>query len=123
MKKLITGLVDEGLIPMIFAEGSYDQRLEFMKDVPQKSVIWYFERINMAKAKEVLGNIACIAGNVPTSLLCTGSPQQVKEYCRDLIEVVGKDGGYILAGAAGINRGDPDNLRAMMNAAIEYGTY
>ena len=61
MKKLIMGLIDEGLIPMIFAEGSYDQRLEFMKDVPEKSVIWYFERMNMAKAKEVLGNISCIA--------------------------------------------------------------
>jgi uroporphyrinogen-III decarboxylase len=123
MKKLIKGLIDEGLIPMIFAEGSYDQRLEIIKDVPDRSVIWYFERVDMAKAKKVLGNVSCIAGNVPTSLLCTGSPHEVKQYCRNLIETAGKGGGYILAGAASINQGNAENLRAMMTAAKEYGIY
>jgi uroporphyrinogen-III decarboxylase len=123
MKKLIKGLVDEGLVPMIFAEGSYNQRLEIIKDVPPRSVIWYFERVDMAKAKQILGNISCIAGNVPTSLLCTGSPREVKQHCRNLIEIAGKGGGYILAGAASINQGDPENLRAMMAAVKEYGRY
>jgi uroporphyrinogen-III decarboxylase len=66
---------------------------------------------------------ACIAGNVPVSMLCTGTPQAIKEYCRRLIEVAGKGGGYILTGGANMDEGNPDNLRAMMAAATEYGVY
>jgi uroporphyrinogen-III decarboxylase len=79
--------------------------------------------MDMAKAKKVLGDNACIAGNVPISVLCTGTPQEVKEHCQRLIEDCAKGGGYILAGSAGMEEGNPDNLRAMMEAAKEYGSY
>jgi len=122
-KKVLMGLINEGLVPMPFAEGSYQLRLEIIKEMPRGAMIWYFEQMDMARAKEVLGDNACIAGNVPTSVLCTGTPQDVKEYCRKLIEVCGQGGGYILAGASSMNKGNPDNLRAMMEAAREYGVY
>ena len=57
------------------------------------------------------------------SLLCTGKPQEIKEYCRKLIEVCGKGGGYILAGGASLDKGIPDNIHAMSEAAFEYGVY
>jgi hypothetical protein len=123
LKKVILSVIDEGLIPMLFAEGIYNRRLEVIKDLPRGSVIWYFDKTDMARAKEVLGDTACIAGNVPTSLLCTGIPQAVKEYCRQLIKVCGKGGGFILTSGAPVNEGDPENLRAMMAAAKEYGRY
>ena len=122
-KKVILGLVDEGLVPMLFAEGSYNRRLEIIKDLPRGAVVWHFDQTDMARAKEVLGDTACITGNVPASLICTGTPQAVKEYCRQLIEVCGKGGGYILTGGAAVDKCNPDNLRAMMAAAKEYGTY
>ncbi len=120
---MILGLIHEGIVPILFAEGSYNDRLEVIQDLPRGSVIWHFDKTEMSKAKEILGPNACIMGNVPTSLLTTGRPEEVKEYCRNLIEVCGKGGGYILAGGAGISEGPPDNLRAMMAAAKEYGTY
>jgi uroporphyrinogen-III decarboxylase len=86
-------------------------------------VVWYFDQTDMTRAKKVLGDTACLAGNVPTSLLMTGKPEEVKEHCRKLIEVCGQGGGYILAGGANIDFGNPDNLRAMMEAAKEYGVY
>ena len=122
-KKVMMGLINEGCVPMPFAEGLYNNRLEVIKDMPRASIIWYFEATDMAKAKKVLGNNACIAGNVPVSLLCTGTPHQVKEHCRKLIETCAPGGGYILTGAAQIDRGNPDNLRAIMDAAKEYGVY
>lgn len=123
LKKVILGLIHEGIVPLLFAEGSYNERLEVIKDLPRASVIWHFDKTEMGKAKEILGSTACIMGNVPTSLLTTGQPEQVKEYCRKLINVCGKGGGYILAGGAGISEGPPDNLRAMMATAKEYGVY
>jgi uroporphyrinogen-III decarboxylase len=123
LKKVMMGLIEEGLVPMPFAEGDYMPRLEIIKDMPKGKVIWYFEAMDMAKAKKVLGNHACIAGNLPVSLLCTGTPNQVKEGCRQLIETCAPGGGYILTGSASINEGNPNNLRAMMEAAKEYGVY
>jgi len=110
-------------VPLLFAEGSYNKRLEIIRDLPRGAVLWHFDQTDMAKAKEIFGNTACIVGNVPSSLLCTGTPQQVKEYCRQLIEVCGRGGGFILTGGASIDKGNPGNLRAMMEAAKEYGVY
>lgn len=123
LKKVMMGLIDEGLVPMPFAEGDYGPRLEIIKDMPRGKVIWYFETMDMAKAKKILGDNACIAGNLPISVLLTGTPSIVKERCRQLIEICGEGGGYILAGSAGMNNGNPENLRAMMEAVKEYGVY
>ena len=118
LKQVISGLTDEGLVPMLFAEGSYNTRLEIIKNLPEASVIWYFENTDMAIAKQVLGKTACIAGNVPTSLICTSNPDEVKEYCRKLIQVAGKGGGFILAGGGIVHQCNADNLRAMMEACL-----
>jgi uroporphyrinogen-III decarboxylase len=122
-KKLLLGMISEGLVPMPFAEGNYESRLEIIKDMPQSSMIWWFEHMDMARAKKTLGDTACIAGNVPVTVLCTGTPEEVEEHCRSLIEVCAPGGGYILTGGASMDRGNPDNLRAVMKAAKEFGVY
>jgi uroporphyrinogen-III decarboxylase len=122
-RKVMMGLIEEGLVPLPFAEGDYNPRLEIIKDMPRGKVIWYFEVMDMARAKKVLGGKACIAGNLPVSILCTGTSKEVKEGCRRLIETCAPGGGYILTGSASMNEGKPENLRAMMEAAKEYGVY
>lgn len=123
LKKVMMGLINEGLVPMPFAEGNYEPRLEIIRDMPVGSVLWFFEQMDMAHAKRVLGGNACIAGNLPASVLCTGTPAQVKEHCRKLIEICAPGGGYILTAGVHMDKGNPDNLRAMMEAAKEYGVY
>ena len=122
-KKVLDGMISEGLVPFPFAEGRYGARLEIISQMPRASVLWTFEDIDMARAKKILGRNACIAGNVPASLMHAGTPAAVKEYCRQLIETCAPGGGYILTGAAGMNEGNPDILRAFMEAAKEYGVY
>jgi uroporphyrinogen-III decarboxylase len=122
-RRVLMGMIEAGLVPFPFAEGRYGARLEVIKDLPKGSMLWWFEDIDMARAKKVLGASACIAGNVPSSVLYTKTPKEVKEYCRKLIETCAPGGGYILTGAAGMNEGNPDNLRAIMEAAKEYGVY
>lgn len=122
-KKVLEGLINEGLVPMPFAEGNYEPRLEIIREMPRSSVVWYFEQMDMAKAKKVLGDVSCIAGNLPTSILITGTSEDVKEACRKLIETCAPGGGYILTGASSMNKGKAENLHAMMDAAKEYGVY
>ena len=76
----------------------------------------------MAKAKKILGH-TCIAGNVPITVMVTGQPAEVKEHCRRLIDICAPGGGYILTASAYMDIGNPDNLRAMMEAAKVYGVY
>jgi uroporphyrinogen-III decarboxylase len=122
-RKLLLAMINEGLVPFPFAEGKFNRRLEQIADTPRSGVIWYFDQTDMKEAKKVLGNVSCIAGNTPSSLMVTGTPAQVKENCRQLIEDCAPGGGYILTGGAGVDRGNPDNFRAMMDAACEYGIY
>jgi uroporphyrinogen-III decarboxylase len=123
MKKVMDAFINEGLICTLFAEGGYNTRLETVKDFPKGSVVWWFDQTDMAKAKKVLGDRFCIQGNVPSSLIVTGTPADVKARCRNLIEDCAPGGGYILA--AGCVAEDPklDNLRAMIEAVNEYGVY
>jgi uroporphyrinogen-III decarboxylase len=92
LRRAMMGMIEEGLVPMPFAEGDYGARIEIIKDMPRTSVVWYFEAMDMVKAKSVLGNTSCIAGNLPVSVLCVGSAQQVREGCRRLIEGCGRGG-------------------------------
>ena len=72
------GMINEGMVPFPFAEGRYGARLEVIKDLPASFMIWSFEDIDMAWAKKVLGGRACIAGNVPASVMHAGTPADVK---------------------------------------------
>ncbi|MBN2240548.1 MAG: hypothetical protein JW712_12310 [Dehalococcoidales bacterium] len=123
-RKLLLGLVEEGCVPWMVIDGEYDEaRMEIISDLPQSSVVWNMEKTDMFKAKEILGDAACITGNVTAAQLYTYSPQDVKDYCRKLIEVCGKGGGYILSLGSGPDKCDPACLKAIIDSAQEYGLY
>jgi uroporphyrinogen-III decarboxylase len=123
LKRVCLGLINEGLVPIPFAEGNYIPRLETISDMPQGSMMWYFEYMDMALAKKTVGRNLCIMGNLPVSVMATGTPEEVKEGCRKLIETCAPGGGYILSAAAHLDRGTIENLHAMMDAVKEYGVY
>lgn len=124
LKKVIDSLIEEGIMPFLFAEGSYNQRLDYIGDFPKGWVTWLFDQTDMAEAKKQIGQKCCISGNVPASLMVTGTPEQVRDCCRRLIEACSPGGGYILAGGASATETkNPGNFRAFMEAAVKYGTY
>ena len=108
---------------MPFAEGNYIPRLEIIQEMPKGTMIWYFEYMDMALAKGTVGKRNCIYGNLPVSTMVTGTPEEVKEGCRKLIETCAPGSGYILSAAASMDFGRIENLHAMMDAAKEYGVY
>jgi uroporphyrinogen-III decarboxylase len=124
LKKTIDALIEEGIMPSLFAEGAYNERLEYIGDFPKGWVTWMFDKTDMARAKKMVGKTCCIAGNVPGSIVITGTAKQVKEECRKLIETCAPGGGYILAGGCtATETKNPANFRAFMEAAREYGVY
>jgi len=124
LKKVIDALIDEGIMVYLFAEGRYNQRLEYIGDFPKGWVTWHFDQTDMANAKKMIGDTCCITGNVPASLMVAGTPKEVKECCRKLIEACAPGGGYVLSGGCtATETKNPDNFRVYMEAAVEYGTY
>ena len=121
--KVINALVDKGYTPDIFFEGDYNSRLEHLAEMPKGKVIARFDVIDMARAKEILGGKICISGNMPVSVLQVGTAEDVKKICKKLIDVVGKDGGYIMGPASSLDEVNPENLKTMIDFTKEYGRY
>lgn len=122
-RRELLAMVEDGLIPYPVAEGAYNRRLEYISDMPKSACAWMFDQTNMANAKKTVGKVSCIAGNVPVSIAYTKTAAEMKEYCRKLIETCAPGGGYILTGGSTYDMAKPENLRAMMEAAKEYGKY
>jgi uroporphyrinogen-III decarboxylase len=123
LKKVMNACINEGFILSLFVEGTYNTRLEHFLDFPKGSLHLWFDQTDIVKAKKILGDRFCIEGNVPSSLLVTGNPPAVKDYCRRLIKVCGAGGGYILGCGAAVANPKLENLVAMIEAAKEYGVY
>jgi len=123
LKKLMMGIIDEGLVPMPLFEGQNNSRLESICDIPRGKAIYWFEKIDLYKAREILGNTVCFKGNVPISLLCIGTAQEVKDYVKKLIDVMGKEGKLIVDCGAWFDEAKHENIKAMVEFTKEYGVY
>lgn len=122
-KRFILDLIDEGLTPLPFFEGVYDQRLQYLAELPKGKIIGWFDRSDLNKVKEALKDTMCIAAGMPASLLQTGTPESVKEHTRKVIDTVGKDGGLIMATNTVLDEADPELVKVWVDYTKEYGTY
>lgn len=125
LKAVILGLIQEGVIPLLFVEGSYNQRLDLVHDadIPPGKTVWLFDRTDLREVKKQFTGWACFGGNVPLSMLVAATPDEVRRHVKDLIADVGQDGGYILATGAPIDDCRADNLHAFIEAGKEFGVY
>ena len=72
----------------------------------------------------MIGDHCCLLGDVPSTMLAFGSQDDVVGYCKKLIDVVGRDGGFVLAAGCEIPpNARPENVKAMIDAAARFGYY
>jgi len=121
-KAVLLKMIEKGITPFPFLEGTWDQRLEYFLELPKGSMVAHFAYTDMKKAKDILGGHMCIMGDIPSSLLNAGTPQQVEEYTKDLMAYCGKDGGLIVSNNP-VNQGKPECIRAMIDTVKKYGVY
>jgi hypothetical protein len=123
LRKVIVGLIEGGCIPFLAAEGGYNKRLEVIRDLPKGKTLWMFDQTDMTRAKEIVGDTLCLFGNVSSAMLKLGTPQDVRDYVKKLIDTAGKDGGFILSNGAFFDHAKPENVKAMVDFTKEYGVY
>lgn len=121
-RKMMIGMIDAQLIPMPLWESDCSNRLEVIGDVPPGKCIYWFERTDMVKAFEVLGDVVALRGNLSPSMMTTGKPEQVDAAVKHLVDNVwAKGGNLILDCAFGLPDETPvENVRAMFDAARKY---
>jgi hypothetical protein len=60
---------------------------------------------------------------MPLSLLQTGTPEMIEGHAKTLIDVVGKDGGFIMGPRSAMDECDPERVKIWVNFTKEYGVY
>ena len=93
------------------AQGNFAVRLG---DIPYGKIIYHLSNTNYEKAKSVLGGTTALMGNVPNLMLASGTPDDVRAYCKKLIDVAGKGGGFIMGRNSTVTMNDcvigPNNI-------------
>jgi uroporphyrinogen-III decarboxylase len=104
-------------------EGNYTSRLEYLLEIPEGKAFLHFDTTDMFRAKDVLGGHLCIGGNVATSLLAVGTPDEVRDVAKGLIDDCGRDGGFVLSARTPGDDARPENLKALVDFTVEHGRY
>lgn len=120
LMKIVNALIDMNVTPVLYTEGKYNTRLEKLTEIPKGKIIYHFEDVDMKKAKETVGQVACITGNLPIALLEYGKKEQVIDYCKFLIDTCAPGGGYIFDFNGSLENTKPENLDAVFETFETY---
>ncbi len=124
LKPIVLELWASGHQTLFYAEGNWDHHLDSFAELPDGSIIYHVDQGDIAEAHRKLGHKFCLSGGIQNALLCFGTPQEVRARCKQVIEDVARDGGYILDASAIVqNVARVENMRAMTEAGREYGVY
>ena len=122
LKKAVNQLVEAGITPMLHFDSNWDAYLDRFLELPRTQVILELDSAtDIFKAKQILKGHLCLMGDVPASLLKLGTPEQVTDYCKKLIDVVGAGNGFILStGCDCPVDARPENFEAMIDTGKSY---
>lgn len=109
---------------MFYAEGKWDAHLDTFAELPEGSILFHVDQGDIFLAHRKLHHKFALSGGIPNVLLSYGTPQEVCEYARKVIDGVAREGGYIMdAGAIMQDDTSIENLRALTDFTREYGVY
>ena len=123
LQMIIEEIIKAGMVPYIFCEGKYNSRLDCLTEVTPGKVFYHFEEVNMEVAKSKLKDIACIAGSFSTNLLQFGTPDQVRDEAKKLLDICAPGGGFIFMTSSGLSHVKRENVEAMFETVRLYGKY
>jgi hypothetical protein len=124
LKNMLLVLIENGITPYVFYEGIWDQRLNYLAELPRGKTAGWFQASDIFKVKEIAGNTMCIIGGMPNAMLASGTVEEVRERTRKLCNIVGKGGGFIMSTGVGEMSGSkPELVKAWVDATRQYGTY
>lgn len=124
LKPIIEEINRHGHQVLFYAEGNWDHHLDSFAELAEGSIVYHVDTGDIFKAHEKLGHKFCLSGGIPNYLLSYGTPDEVRDMCKKVIDGVAKDGGYIMDASAIIqNDAKVENVKALTDFTREYGVY
>jgi len=124
LKPIIQEIGRRGHQVLFYAEGKWGPHLGHFAELPDASIIYHVDRDDIFEVHKALGRKFALSGGIPNGLLAFGTPKQVRERCKAVIDGVAGDGGYIMDASAIVqNDAQVENIRAMTDFTREYGAY
>ncbi len=124
LKPIIEEFWKQGRQTLFYAEGQWHHHFDAFRELPDGSIVFHCDRDDLFQVHRRLHDKFAISGGIPNVLLSFGTPEEVRRYCRRVIQEVGGSGGYIMdAGAIMQNDTRVENLRAMTETCREFGSY
>lgn len=124
LRRVIEREMKLGIIPCIFFEGKYDRRLELLRDeLPDGTCMAMFEQVDIARAKKILGEKMCICGNLPGALLAYGTPEEIVEETKRMLDICAPGGGFVMDCSMSMDHYREENMDAWARTTWEYGAY
>jgi uroporphyrinogen-III decarboxylase len=124
VKPIIEELWKNGHQTLFYAEGDWTPHLDSFAELPDGSIVYHVDRGDIFQVHKKIGHKFCLSGGIPNVLLSYGKPDEVRAYCKKVIDGVAAEGGYIMdASAIMQNDTSIENLRVMTEFTREYGVY
>jgi len=124
LKPIIEEIWAHGHQVLFYAEGKWGAHLKSFAELPDKAIIYHVDQDDIFEVHKAIGHKFCISGGIPNFLLGYGTPADVRDYCKKVIDGVAGDGGYIMDASAIIqNDAKIENIKAMTEFTREYGVY
>ena len=123
LKKWALAMIDNGLIPVLFTEGPYTQRLKYLAELPEGKCLIHFEEVDFKEAARLLGGKNCMMGGFPNQLLMFGTPEQVSDKAKEIMDIMCPTGGYMFGVAASVDQATRANMEALFQTIKDYGKY
>jgi uroporphyrinogen-III decarboxylase len=123
MKKMVEAFAAEDLITVMHFDQDWTINLPYLRELPKKKCVCELDSTtDIFKAKEILSDHMCIAGDVPASISAIGTVTEMESYCKKLIDHIGKDKtGFILSSGCTVPANARfENFKAMIDVAKGY---
>ena len=124
LKPIVEEIRARGHQILFYAEGDWNAHLKTFAELPDQSIVYHVDQADIFEVHKAIGHKFCISGGIPNGLLAYGTPDEVRDRCKKVIDGVARDGGYIMDASAIVqNDAKVENIKAMTDFTREYGAY